>query len=175
MTEIDDFREGKDRYFEGGQESPLTQEQQDRFLGLEHFLENPRLQFVLTVSEFPEDDKEAIQMATGAGETASHRRWGQLKFEVGGTPVVLTVYRGEDADVLFLPFTDATTGDESYADGCYLDLPATGDGHLVDFNYAYNPYCAYNPPLELPDSPVENRLSVAIDAGEKTFPDARCH
>lgn len=131
---------------------------------------------MLTISEFPKDDKEVIQLATSAGETASHRRWGQLKFEVDDTPMALTDYRDEDGDEFLLPFTDATTGDESYADGRYLDLYATGDGQLVvDFDYAYNPYCAYNPLFNCPIPSAENRLPVAIDAGEKTFPDAVGH
>ena len=128
---------------------------------------------MLSVEEFPEDARDVIQMATSSGETASHFRWGQLKFEVDGTPVVLTVYRDLNGDGYFLPFMDITTGEESYSDGRYLDLPASGDGRLsVDFNYSYNPYCAYNPNWSCPIAPVENRLPVAITAGEKTFADA---
>ena len=131
---------------------------------------------MLAVEEFPNDSKDVIQMATSTGDTAPHTRWGQLKFEVDGVPVVLTVYRSAGGDDYFLPFMDATTGDESYADGRYLDLPATGDGRLVvDFNYAYNPYCAYNPHWSCPIPPSENRLTVAINAGEKSFTDAEGH
>ena len=173
MSEIGDFRKAKDQYFGGGQESPLTLEQRKRFRGLQYFPENPELQFVLSVEEFPRDARDEIQLATSSGETAPHLRWGQLKFEVDGTPVVLTVYREVDGNEYFLPFTDVTTGEESYSDGRYLDLPATGDGRfLVDFNYAYNPYCAYNPHWSCPIPPAENRLPVAITAGEKTFIDA---
>lgn len=84
--------------------------------------------------------------------------------------MALTVYRGAGGDDYFLPFMDATTEDESYADGRYLDLPATGDGRLVvDFNYAYD----LNWSCPIPSS--ENRLTVSINAGEKTFPDAEGH
>ena len=139
MSDIGDFRKSKDKYFGGDQSSPLTSEQRQRFSGLQYFPENPALQFVLSVEEFSKDAKEVIQMATSSGETATHLRWGQLKFEVDGTPVVLTVYRGLDSDEYFLPFMDATTGDESYAAGRYLDILADGNGCLlVDFNYAYN-------------------------------------
>ena len=176
MSEIGDFRKAKDRYFGGDQNSPLTVDQRKRFTGLEYFEENAELQFVLAVEEFPDDAKDLIQMATSTGDTAPQIRWGRLKFEVGGTPVALTVYRSAGGDDFFLPFMDATTGEESYSDGRYLDLPAAGDGRLVvDFNYAYNPYCAYNPDWSCPIPPSENRLSVAINAGEKTFSDAEGH
>lgn len=86
------------------------------------------------------------------------------------------VYRSVDGDGYFLPFMDATTGEESYSDGRYLDLPSTDDGRLVvDFNYAYNPYCAYNANWSCPIPPSENRLTVAITAGEKTYGDAEGH
>ena len=176
MSEIGDFRKAKDRYFGGDQNSPLTVDQRKRFTGLEYFEENAELQFVLAVEEFPDDAKDLIQMATSTGDTTPHMRWGRLNFEVGGTPVALTVYRSAGGEDFFLPFMDATTGEESYSDGRYLDLPAAGDGRLtVDFNYAYNPYCAYNPKWSCPIPPSENRLSVAIDAGEKTFSDAEGH
>lgn len=176
MSEIGDFRKSKDLYFGGDQNSPLTPEQRKRFRGLQYFAENSELQFVLSLEEFPTDAQDVIQMATSSGETAPHLRWGQLKFEVDGVPVALTVYRDPDVDEFFLPFMDATTGEDTYTDGRYLDLPANGDGRLiVDFNYAYNPYCAYNPEWNCPISPSENRLPVAITAGEKVFADAEGH
>ncbi len=142
MSEIGDFRKAKDQYFGGGKDSPLTPDQRKRFRGLQYFPENPELQFVLSVEEFPKDARDVVHMATSSGETASHLQWGQLKFDVDGTPVVLTVYRDVDGDEYFLPFMDVTSGVESYSDGRYLDLPATEDGRLlVDFNYAYNPSC----------------------------------
>lgn len=176
MSEIGDFRKAKDQYFGGDQNSPLTVDQRKRFKGLQYFPENEGLRFVLAVEEFANDSKDEIQVGTSTGDTASHTRWGQLKFDVSGVPVALTVYRSAGEDDYFLPFMDATTGAESYGDGRYLDLPATGDGRLVvDFNYAYNPYCAYNPHWSCPIPPSENRLTVSINAGEKTFPDAERH
>ncbi|MBC8281289.1 MAG: DUF1684 domain-containing protein [Chloroflexi bacterium] len=176
MSEIVDFRKAKDQYFGGDRNSPLTPEQRKRFSGLQYFEENEALQFVLEVEEFPNDDKDMIQMAMSSGDTAPHTRWGQLKFNVDGVSVALVVYRSAGGDGYFLPFMDATTGDESYSDGRYLDLPATGDGRLVvDFNYAYNPYCAYNHNWSCPIPPSENRLTVPIAAGEKTYADAENH
>ena len=175
MSEIGDFRKAKDQYFVDSEDSPLTRDQRKRFRGLQYFPENLKLQFVLSVEEFPRDDQEVVEMATSTGETASHIRWGQLKFEVDGTPVVLTVYQDvDDADEYFMPFMDATTGGETYPNGRYLDVTPSGDGRLsVDFNYAYNPYCAYNPNWSCPIPLAENRLPVAIEAGEKTFPESQ--
>ena len=111
-----------------------------------------------------------------SGATAPHVRWGHLKFEVNGKPVALMVYRDVEGEEFFLPFMDSTTGAESYSDGRYLDLPAAGDGRLlVDFDYAYNPYCAYNPNWNCPIPPAENRLPVDITAGEMAFSDAETH
>jgi len=176
MTEIADFRKAKDRYFGDDENLPLTPEQRQRFQGLQYFAENEKLQFVLVVEEFPAESKDEIQMATSSGDSATHTRWGQLKFEVGCEPVELIVYLSVGGDGYFLPFMDATTGGESYSDGRYLDLPDSGDGRLLaDFNYAYNPYRAYNSRWICPISPLESRLKVAIDVEEKVFPDVEEH
>ena len=98
MSEIGDCSKAKHQYFGGYQNSPLTPAQQKRFQGLEYFPENPALQFVLVVEEFPNDSRDLIQMATSFGDTAPHTRWGQSKFEVDGESVALTVYRSVDGD-----------------------------------------------------------------------------
>lgn len=98
MSEIGDCSKAKHQYFGGDQNSPLTLAQQKRFQGLEYFPENPALQFVLVVEEFPNDSRDLIQMATSFGDTAPHTRWGQSKFEVDGESVALTVYRSVDGD-----------------------------------------------------------------------------
>ncbi|HLE52058.1 MAG TPA: DUF1684 domain-containing protein, partial [Anaerolineales bacterium] len=82
--------------------------------------------------------------------------------------VELTVYR--DPHGYFLPFADALAGSETYGAGRYLEPEPAGKGKLlVDFNYAYNPYCAYNDQYSCPLTPWENRLKVPIRAGEKVF------
>ena len=98
MSEIGDCSKAKHQYFGGDQNSPLPSAQQKRFQGLEYFPENPALQFVLVVEEFPNDARDLIQMATSFGDTAPHTRWGQSKFEVDGESVALTVYRSVDGD-----------------------------------------------------------------------------
>ena len=87
-------------------------------------------------------------------------------------PVELTVFRDSDRGSLFIPFRDASAGGETYEVGRYLEPQARPDGTLeVDFNYAYNPFCAYGEGWSCPIPPEENRLAVTIAAGEKAFTD----
>ncbi len=97
-------------------------------------------------------------------------RWAKVAFSVDGAPAELTVYKDSSQGSLFLPFADATSGDETYGAGRYVEPDAQPDGTLlIDFNYAYNPYCAYNEAWTCPITPAENRLRVPIRAGEKNF------
>jgi hypothetical protein len=95
-------------------------------------------------------------------------RYGKFRFSVDGQPAELTIYANEHG--FFLPFVDALAGQETYEAGRYLEPEVLPDGRFViDFNLAYNPYCAYNPLWACPIPPKENRLSVRIEAGEKKF------
>lgn len=106
-------------------------------------------------------------------------RYGYLKFSIHDTVQQLTIYQSKDLsrnpiykNYLFIPFTDATTGIESYGSGRYIDLDARdikGTYYFLDFNKAYNPYCAYSNNYNCPIPPKENNLKVAITAGEKKF------
>ena len=128
------------------------------------------------VHEFSADSKEEVEVATNTGDSSPHVRWGEFNFDVNGVPVTLSLYRSVGSEQFFLPFMDETSGSATYGGGRYLDLVELEDGRiLVDFNYAYNPYCAYNPHWSCPIPPSENRLSVPIEAGEKTFPGAVYH
>ena len=170
MPELSEYKLAKDDFFGADQHSPLTPKQRHKFSGLSYYPENHHLRFALKLEEFPDAEKETIQMVTSTGDSQPHVRWGWLRFVVDGETVSLTVYRGIDGDELFLPFADVTTGRETYGAGRYLEIvPMDGGLHLVDFNYAYNPYCAYNPRWSCPIPPMENRLKVPICAGEKLF------
>jgi uncharacterized protein (DUF1684 family) len=84
----------------------------------------------------------------------------------------LTVLRDADQGGLFLPFRDASAGTETYEVGRYLEPQARPDGSLdIDFNYAYNPFCAYGEGWSCPIPPEENWLPVTIPAGERSFQD----
>ena len=109
-------------------------------------------------------------MQTSTGGAAPYVWWGRLSFDVDGDSTQLTVYKDTDRNVYFLPFADGTSEDETDGAGRYLDLHVRADGKLqVDFNYAYNPYCAYNARRSCPLTPFGNRLPVSIRDGEKSF------
>jgi len=164
MSELTDFRAAKDEFLATDHHSPLTREQRKAFDGLQYFPENPDLRLELEIEEFPQ--KEIIEMQTSTGDVQQHTRFGKIHFEVDGQRVELTLYK--DAHGYFLPFVDDQAGEETYGAGRYLEPEALKDGKvLVDFNYAYNPYCAYNDLYSCPLTPWENRLQVSIRAGEK--------
>jgi len=168
MTLLDRFRERKDQFFKQDPHSPLLPEQQDEFEGLAYFPEDLDLRFEIPIEEFPQ--QEVITMQTSTGDVQDYIRFGMIHFTVEGQPTELTVYMAQNGGGFFLPFMDATNGEETYDGGRYLEIePMTGDKYLVDFNLAYNPYCAYSEYWSCPIPPKENRLSVAIRAGEKRF------
>ena len=168
MTTLDTFRQRKDEFFKNDPNSPLTPEQQEVFTGLNYYPENLDLRFELTIE--PLDEQQQITMQTSTGGTAEFVRWGRIRFEVDGDPAELTVYVSVEGGGYFLPFTDATTGKETYGSGRYLEVdPRPGGEFAVDFNMAYNPYCAYNARWTCPIPPKENQLGVPIRAGEKKF------
>jgi uncharacterized protein (DUF1684 family) len=168
MTELDEFRAEKDAFFGSDQQSPLTREQQRTFEGLHYYSERPDLAFEVEPELY--EAPERIEMLTSTGGAATYERWAKVRFEVEGEPAELTVYRDAGSGELFLPFQDANAGGETYGAGRYLEVPRLADGRLLlDFNYAYNPYCAYNEHWSCPIPPPENHLRVAIRAGEMTF------
>ena len=170
MATLEHVRRQKDQFFQTDQQSPLTPDQQQTFHGLRYFPGNPALRFTLKVEEFPE--KSEIVMQTSTGETRQYVRYGTVSFPIDGQQATLTIYATEHG--FFLPFTDALAGEETYAAGRYLDPVVLEDGRLlIDFNLAYNPYCAYNDAWSCPITPLENRLKVPIRAGEKLYKDSR--
>lgn len=166
MSRLETFRRRKDEFFAADPQSPLAPEQQETFEGLNYYPENPALRLELAVERYP--DQTVIPMQTSTGDVAEYVRWGRIHFEVDGEPAELTIYAAAGGGGFFLPFTDATSGDETYGAGRYLEIEPLADGRfLVDFNMAYNPYCAYSPLWSCPIPPAENRLKVPIRAGEK--------
>lgn len=166
MTELEAFRAEKDEFFGKHSQSPLTREQRKSFKGLNYFPENDSLRLEVKVEEFPE--KQQFQMQTSTGDVQEYEKFGKFKFQVDGADVELTIY--QSAHGYFLPFVDSLAGAETYPAGRYLEPePLPGGRFFVDFNLAYNPYCAYNEMWSCPITPAENRLKVAIRAGEKLF------
>ena len=125
------------------------------------------------------NDTTGFTMKTSANTLKHYFKYGVLHFKVAGAACQLFVYQSKDLmktekykDYLFVPFTDQTTGDESYGSGRYIEfsIPDIHNNSLMlDFNKAYNPYCAYSAGYKCPIPPRENALPVAIKAGEMNF------
>lgn len=131
------------------------------------------------------ENQKTFKMPTYAGTTADYIRYANLKFELNGKPLQLTLYKSialsanpAYKDYLFLPFTDQTNNKETYEGGRYIDLKSTAinNGKIeLDFNKAYNPYCAYSDGYRCPIPPEENDLAIPILAGEKLFTGEKKH
>ena len=166
MSELTDFREEKDAFFQRHPQSPLTSDQKRGFTGLNYFPENDALRLEVTVD--PLNDQQPMQMQTSTGGVQSYIRYGRFHFQVEGQEAELNIYQNENG--FFLPFVDSLAGKETYPAGRYLEPePLPDNRFFVDFNLAYNPYCAYNEMWSCPITPPENRLKIPIHAGEKLF------
>jgi len=179
-TILQRFRETRDELFAKHAQSALDVEQKQKFKGLRYFPYNP----AMCVEADIDTDVELVQLsvAMNAEETMTMTTVGRLHFKLEDASVALSLYwLNIYGGGLFLPFRDTTSPEESYGGGRYLFdtikgsdfLPAPGalrnERILLDFNYAYNPSCAYNDRWVCPLAPVENRMKVAIRAGEMKF------
>jgi uncharacterized protein (DUF1684 family) len=163
--ELHELRQDKDHFYRNNPYSPLTDNQKRAFKGLSYYPHNPDL--ILHVTLTKSDKPQQILMQTTGTQLKPFFKYGTFDFAVGGDSTTLTVYRSPDGN-FFLPFVDANAEVETYPAGRYLDLEPEGDGSfIIDFNLAYNPYCAYNEQWNCPITPAENRLKVAVRAGEK--------
>lgn len=166
MSELQNFRKSKDEFFAHDPQSPLTRQQKRAFQGLDYFPEAPELRLVLDLERIAEQD--TIQMQTSTGDIQEYIRYAKIRFSIDGQPAELTIYA--DPNGFFLPFVDSQAGVETYPAGRYLEPEVLPDGKLlVDFNLAYNPYCAYNDLWSCPLTPFENRLKLPVRAGEKMY------
>ncbi|MFB6102196.1 MAG: DUF1684 domain-containing protein [Haloplanus sp.] len=166
-------REAKDDYFRTDPHSPIPPEEREDFDGLSYYPITETYRFELPLHVH--DDPATLTVGTSTGGEREYLRWGEFRFEVNGETVTLQAYKSDpDDDRLWVPFRDATSGDETYGAGRYLDLDAdshrTDEGTwILDFNEAYNPTCAYSEQYECPLPPTENWLDVPIEAGEKAY------
>jgi uncharacterized protein (DUF1684 family) len=166
MSTLDAFRKAKDDFFRNDPQSPLTQDQRLAFKGLKYFPENPSLDLIVDLETY--QSRKRVSILTNTGDTQTYLRLGKLKFVVDDVPASLTVYANEHG--FFVPFADSLAGKDTYGAGRYLEPERLSDGRLhVDFNHAYNPYCAYNENWSCPITPQENRVNVPIRAGEMIF------
>lgn len=173
QTALKEQRLSKDNFFKQSDESPIPKSERGSFKGLNYFPIDLSYRFVCKLKPCP--SSEAIKMLVSQGEARSYRCFGLLEFKVGDKSCSLMALKNAtpesplEATSLFVPFKDTTSGSETYGAGRYLELQEnpTGD-YVLDFNLAFNPYCAYNHDYSCPLPPQQNVLPVAIRAGEKT-------
>ena len=148
---------------------PLTAEQRSRFKGLAYYTPNFDLVFDVPLRNASVPD--TVRFITSKNTFDRYLRLGILAFEFKGRVHELTLFRALEGGTLFLPFADRTSGEDTYGAGRYLDPQALQDGrYRLDFNRAYNPYCAYNAHWVCPLTPPQNVLDFAVRAGERRFP-----
>lgn len=173
-TELDTERRMKDRFMAGHPESPFVAERVPGFQGLRYFPIDPKYKVPARLDRI--DPPAEAFLRTNRDGQAEVRYLGDLVFEVGARSLRLRVYHagaGVGTSV-FIPFRDATSGKESYGPGRYLTLELTeDDAYELDFNRAFNPYCAYTDAYECGFPPAENDLPVAIRAGEQAWSSER--
>lgn len=174
------FRAERDHLFAHHSQSALTEEARAHFTGLGYFPYNPAVRVEAVIDTDIEPERREV--ATSGEEIMPMERVGVVRFGIGQEACALSLYW---IDVygggLFLPFVDGTAPTETYGGGRYLIDTVKGSDFRVldrtagmwrvelDFNYAYNPSCAYNYRWVCPLAPPENRVPVRIEAGEKRF------
>ncbi len=172
-----EFQSEQNSFFKDASKSPLKSKDLKVFEGLDFFSIDSM--FVVKAQLKRTPNTSYFEMKTTTNRVTRERVFGVLSFTINGQLLKLNVYQSEpdmdsdtDLDYLFLPFLDATNGETTYGGGRYIDLsiPAT-DALIIDFNKAYNPYCAYNEKYSCPIVPRENYLALEIRAGVKRFKD----
>jgi uncharacterized protein (DUF1684 family) len=169
-----EWRAGRDRLFAGHSQSPLGADALAGFEALRFFPYDPAFRVTGTVVA---TEPTVREIDSSTGERIRFRQFGLVEFELSGEQSLPLYWLEGYGGGLFLPFADLTSGRDSYGGGRYLLDTVKGadlggvDGRLVlDFNFAYNPSCAYNPAWTCPLAPLESRLAVPIRAGERSFP-----
>ena len=162
-------RAAKDESFKTDRDSPIPADKKATLLPLAYFPIDEN--YAVPASLEPAAERTRITVPTSTGQTRDLERVGALKFLLNGKPLRLTAFidvESPQVNRLFVPFTDQTSGSETYEAGRYMELDPTATGiYVVDFNIAYNPYCYYSPEFNCPYPPKENRLDVPIRAGER--------
>jgi uncharacterized protein len=169
VTDELQWRKERNESFKGSADSPVPDSLKAQFDSLNWFPVNRELRIT---AKFEENKKfERIEMARSKAGPETYIVAGWVSFKVNSIACRLTCYQPnpKDSKTLFIPFRDQTSGDQSYGGGRYIDTRRIESHVLLDFNRAYNPYCVYNYAYACPVPPEENRLPVAINAGERIF------
>ncbi|TXI63414.1 MAG: DUF1684 domain-containing protein [Flavobacterium sp.] len=177
LTSAEKFQAELNQSYVDSLKSPLTKEDLAQFKGLDFYPINEK--YIVEAIFIRTKREKAFKMKTTTSRTPMYKKYGELHFSIDGKELKLNVYQNADLmkklgyeDYLFLPFSDLTCGKESYIGGRYIDMKIPKSGKvIIDFNQAYNPYCAYNYVYSCPIVPLENDLDIEINAGVKKFHD----
>ncbi len=163
--------------YKDASKSPLKKSDLKSFKGLDFFPVDSS--YIVTAKFVKATNASIFKMATTTDRAPLYKAYGIATFNLKGKQCQLTIYQSQDdlsnatyKDFLFLPFTDITSGNESYGGGRYMDLLTTDikeNTVVLNFNNTYNPYCAYNEKYSCPLTPRENHLNIEIKAGIKAF------
>jgi|TARA_B110000967_G_scaffold50228_1_gene51370 uncharacterized protein (DUF1684 family) len=172
-----EFQKVQNEFFKDASRSPLKPKDLKAFNGLDFFPIDSSYVVKAQLSRTP--NTPYFEMKTTTERVAKERVFGTLSFSINNQPCALNVYQSEsasdadaDAEYLFLPFLDDSNGETTYGGGRYIDLSIpSGDTLVIDFNKAYNPYCAYNDRYSCPIVPRGNYLPLKVMAGVKNFKD----
>lgn len=177
VEQVEEDRKAKEELLtDPSEESPLTAEQLASFQGLNYY--PPKKEYKIRGKLEKAPIKSTIRINTSKGEERNYLNYGKVVFKLNGQEHSLTVLKpinafkvGVPESYLFLAFTDETSGFDTYGAGRYLELEEAENTNelTLDFNYAYNPYCAYNDEFDCPFPPKGNHLAVKVEAGEKNF------
>ena len=171
--QLEAARKQKDKFVLEHEASPLSPEDKEHFHGLKYFPVDLKYRVIATL--VPEANPGIFKVQTTTGDHKEYTRVGRLEFEIDGQRLSLVAFMPPadeplHGNRLFVPFKDKTAGKDTYGAGRYLDLNKRAtDEYVLDFNRAYNPYCAYSPYYSCPLPPGENNLPIEIQAGEKVF------
>ena len=174
LQSIEQQRHTKNEQFKNSSDSPLMDKDKRNFSGLPYFPvdQKYRVRGAINKNQKPEN----FALVTSDGRTKKAQRYGTFGFQINGTTHYLQVYKllnlpAAFQSYLFIPFTDATSGEATYGGGRYIDLTEQkSNDYVVDFNLAYNPSCAYGrDDFSCPIPPRENHLPIPIQAGEKKW------
>jgi len=172
IKQIAKEREEKDHFMKTSTESPFG-EGRGNFTALNYYPVDPKYKIVADLT--PVKEKNVVVLTTSDGKEERYIEYAYAEFDFNGLHNKLLILEmmemGPFRGKLFLAFGDETSGDETYGAGRYLDVVKVKGSQTItlDFNNAYNPYCAYGGKYSCPFPPAENLLKIAVQAGEKTY------
>ncbi len=175
LAAVEKFQNELNAEYADAKTSPLLPEDLKTFHSLEYYPANEK--FFVVAKFIRTENEQPFEMKTSTDRRPVYVKYGEAHFSIESQVFQLNLYRNIELskkeqykDYLFLPFSDLTCGNESYIGGRYIDMKIPkGDTIVIDFNTAYNPYCAYSYKYSCPKVPLENDLKIAIRAGVKKF------